>query len=157
MRRARRDGATAVAVVALVVMAATGCAPQSPDRSSWSDQANTALEDTASEVATVSLLLRLEDQGKVPGKYQQVVAQDSETAVGKTLARFAGEQPPPREDATYTEVTSLISDASDLLARVRIAVVRRDTDLYAPLQQDLQDTHDELTGAADELADAGAR
>lgn len=126
-------------------MLLAGCAPQSPDHSSWTDQARLALDETASEVATVTLLLRLEEQGKVPGKFQQVVAQDSETAVGATMARFGGEQPEPRDDAEYQRVTGLMSDASDLLAEVRIAIVRRDEDAYPDLLRKLEKLHEELT------------
>lgn len=132
---------------ALVAAVLTGCAPQSPDHSSWTDQAHQALEDTSSEVATVALLLRLEQQRKVPGKYQQVVAQDSEAAVGATMAKFGGEQPEPRDDPVYKRVTSLMSDASDLLAEVRIAIVRRDEDAYPDLLRQLEKLQDELTVA----------
>lgn len=128
-----------------MVAALVGCAPRSPDHSSWTDQARLALEDTASEVATVELLLELEQQGKVPGKYQQVVAQDSEAAVGATMAKFGGEQPEPRDDAEYKRITSLMSDASDLLAEVRIAIVRRDEDAYPRLLRQLEKLHEELT------------
>jgi hypothetical protein len=123
-RRRLRLVATAGVVLSL---AATACAPQSPDRSSWIDQAHTALDDVSSEVATVGLLLHLQDEDKVPGKYQQVVAQDSESAVGKTMSKFSGEQPPEGEDDTYRDVTAVMSEASDLLAEVRIAIVRRAT------------------------------
>ncbi len=130
--------------VAAVVLAGSGCAPQSPDHSSWVDQADQSLKDVTSEVATVTLLLELEAQGKVPGKYQQVVAQDSESAVGATMARFGGEQPPPADDASYREVTGAMSDASDLLAEVRIAIVRRDTAAYPRLLSDLEETRGSL-------------
>ena len=131
--------------MAAIVLA--GCAPQSPDHSSWTDQAYQALEDTSSQVATVALLLRLEQQRKVPGQYQQVVAQDSEAAVGATMAKFGGEQPEPQDDAEYKRVTSLMSDASDLLAEVRIAIVRRDEDAYPDLLRRLDTLQDELTVA----------
>ena len=120
------------------VVALTGCAPQAPDHTSWTDQARQSLEDTVSEVETVALLLRLEQEGKVPGKYQQVVAQDSESAVGATMARFGGEQPEPRDDKTYALVTRLMSRASDLLADARIAIVRRDSGEYADLLSELE-------------------
>lgn len=138
----RRSVAAALAAAVL-----TGCAPRSPDHSSWTDQAHLALEDTSSEVATVALLLRLEQQRKVPGKYQQVVAMDSEAAVGATMAKFGGEQPEPRDDAEYKRVTSLMSDASDLLAEVRIAIVRRDEDAYPDLLVRLEKLQDELAVA----------
>lgn len=136
---------------ALVVLLGGGCAPQSPDHTSWTDQARQALEDTASQVATVALLLRLERENKVPGKYQQVVAQDSESAVGATMAKFGGEQPEPRDDATYKRVTSLMSDASDLVSEVRIAIVRRDSDEYPKLLEQLEELDRKLTHAADGL------
>ncbi|CAI9404671.1 hypothetical protein [Nocardioides sp. T2.26MG-1] len=136
---------------ALVVLLASACAPQAPDHSSWTDQARQALEDTASEVATVGLLLRLEQEGKVPGKYQQVVAQDSESAVGAIMAKLGGEQPVPGDDATYQRVTSLMSDASDLLSEVRIAVVRRDTDRYPRLLDALDRLGRKITDTAEGL------
>lgn len=135
----------------LTVLLGTACAPQSPDHTSWTDQARQSLEDTSSEVATVALLLRLERDGKVPGKYQQVVAQDSEAAVGATMARFGGEQPEPRDDPTYRHVTSLMSDASDLLSEVRIAIVRRDSDQYPHLLDELETINRKLTDTAEGL------
>ncbi len=148
-----RSTARAIAALGTVVvmLLAVACAPQSPDHTSWTDQARQALEDTASEVATVTLLLRLEHENKVPGKYQQVVAQDSESAVGATMAKFGGEQPEPRDDATYQRVTSLMSDASDLLSDVRIAIVRRDSDRYPRLLHELEGLGRDLTDAADGL------
>jgi hypothetical protein len=136
-------------------LATTACAPQSPDRSSWTDQAHKSLDDVSSEVATVSLLLRLEDEDKVPGKYQQVVAQDSETAVGQTMSKFGGEQPPEGEDDTYTNVTSVMSDASDLLSQVRIAIVRRDTGQYPKLRDELTRMQDRLSQQEDALEGPG--
>ena len=132
------------AVVVALVAATVACAPQSPDHSSWVDQADQSLEDVESAVSTVALLLRLEAQGKVPGKYQQVVAQESEAAVGATMARFGGEQPTPADDADYTEVTGAMSDASDVLAQTRIAIVRRDTAAYPGLLSDLEQVHGDL-------------
>jgi hypothetical protein len=139
----------ALAAAALVLV--TGCAPQAPDHSSWTDQAHQALQDVSSEVATVTLLLRLEEERKVPGKYQQVVAQDSESAVGATMEKFGGEQPEPRDDAVYRRVTSLMSDASDLLSEVRIAVVRRDESAYPDLLRQLEGLQQDLTRAQDRL------
>jgi hypothetical protein len=133
-----------VAGLLVLVGVASACAPQSPDHSSWVDQADQSLGDVSSEVATVSLLLRLEADGKVPGTFQQVVAQDSETAVGVTMARFGGEQPTRADDASYGEVTGVMSDASDLLAEVRIAIVRRDTAAYPGLLSDLEQLQKEL-------------
>jgi hypothetical protein len=149
VRRAVAVGVTLVAV--LVGGLASGCAPQSPDHSSWTDQARLALEDGASSVATAELLLRLAQDDKVFGKTQQVVAQDSESAIGKTLQQFGGEQPEPEDDDEYAKVTGLLSDASDLLSQVRIAVVRRDTGRYPSLLRQLKDMQKKMTTAEDQL------
>src|SRR4051812_17574140 len=141
-----------VRIAGLAVLAGVaGCAPQSPDHSSWVDQAHQALDDTSSQVATVTLLLRLEEQGKVLGKYQQVVAQDSETAAGATLQRFGGEQPEPRDDKAYADVTGVLSDASDVLSQARIAIVRRATSEYPALLEKLESVQRKLTSTAAEL------
>lgn len=147
---ARRSAAAGVAAL-LVAALTAGCAPQAPDHSSWTDQAHQSLQDVSSEVATVTLLLRLEREDKVPGKYQQVVAQDSESAVGQTMSTFGGEQPEPRDDAVYKRVTSLMSDASDLLSEVRIAIVRRDEQAYPDLLRQLEGLQQSLTRAQDSL------
>jgi hypothetical protein len=146
-----RRALAAVITGCVCVVLMTGCAPQSPDHSSWTDQARQALMDVSSEVATVTLLLRLEQQDKVPGKYQQVVALDSESAVGATMEKFGGEQPEPRDDDEYKRVTSLMSDASDLLSEVRIAVVRRDEDAYPDLLRQLEGLQQNLTHAEERL------
>ena len=137
----------ALVVACIGVTLAAGCAPQSPDHSSWTDQARQSLKDVSSQVATVTLLLQLERERKVPGKYQQVVAQDSESAVGAAQQKIGGEQPEPRDDPEYKRITSLISDASDLLSQVRIAVVRRDEGTYPDLLRQLEGLQENLTTA----------
>jgi hypothetical protein len=117
----------------------TGCAPQAPDHSSWRDQAHLSVQDVASNVATMSLVLRLVREGRMFGKYQQVVALNSETNAGRTTSHLSAEQPEPRDDPTYKRVTGVLSDAGDLLAEVRIALVRRDAGAYAHLAGDLAD------------------
>jgi hypothetical protein len=115
----------------------TACAPQAPDDSSWRDQAHQSLEDVGSNVSTMSMVLRLAQKGRMFGKYQQVVALNSETNAGRTTDHFSGEQPPPQEDSTYHDVTTVLSDAGDLLSDVRIALVRRDSSQYAGLAREL--------------------
>lgn len=121
----------------LLLALVTGCAPQAPDHSSWRDQARLSVQDVASNVSTMSLLLRLVREGRMWGKYQQIVALDSETNAGRTTDHFSGEQPEPRDDPMYKRVTGVLSDAGDLLSEVRIALVRRDSAAYAHLAREL--------------------
>lgn len=102
-------------------------------------------------MSTATLLLRQIRENSVPGKYQQVIAQDAEKAVGQTMDRLGGEQPVPGDDDAYHRVTGLMSDASDLLSEVRIAVVRRDEDAYPGLLEELEKLRSELVDATEDL------
>lgn len=85
------------------------------------------------------------------GKYQQIVALNSETNAGRTADHFNGEQPESRDDPAYARVTSLLSDASDLLAQARIALVRRDSSEYPSLARQLSKMTDRLSKAEAEV------
>jgi hypothetical protein len=134
-----RQRGTAVAVAACLAATVAACAPQSPDHSSWRDQAHLSVEDVASNISTMSLLMSLVQQDRMFGKYQQIVALNSETNAGRTADHLSGEQPQPRDDAMYAKVTSALSDACDLLSDVRIALVRRDSGKYDRLAHELSD------------------
>lgn len=125
-------------VSVLLAWQLTGCAPQAPDHSSWRDQAYLSVEDVSSNVSTMTLLLQLVERGRMFGKYQQIVALNSETNAGRTASHLSAEQPEPRDDAMYTRVTGALSDASDLISNARIALVRRDSASYPHLLKQLQ-------------------
>jgi hypothetical protein len=129
----------------------TGCAPQAPDHSSWRDQAHLSLEDVASNVSTMSLLVRLVREDRMFGKYQQIVALNSETNAGRTADHFSAEQPEREDDRTYKRVTTLLSDATDLLSEVRIALVRRDDHEYPRLAAELSKMSGQLSKAESEV------
>jgi hypothetical protein len=141
----------AIGVFVLVVMGLTSCAPQAPDHSSWRDQAHLSIEDVASNVSTMSLLLRLVCEDRMFGKYQQIVALDSEINAGRTADHFSADQPEPEDDRTYKRVTTLLSDATDLLSEVRISLVRRDVQEYAHLAEELSKKSDRLSKAESEV------
>jgi hypothetical protein len=95
----------------------------------------------------MSLVLDLVQHGRMFGKYQQIVALNSETNAGRTTDHFSGEQPQPADDHTYHKVTTVLSDACDLLSDVRIALVRRDSSQYAGLGRQLAGMSDRLSKA----------
>ncbi len=135
MKAGRWVGVAQLVVVLLIL--GTACAPSSPDQAAWTDQARRALASAQSEVQTLRLTLRQQGAGKTWQNYQQVVALDSEEAAGRTAESFSSLQPPIGDDDAYRRVTSLLSDASDLVTDVRIAVVRDDTGSYPGLIEDL--------------------
>jgi hypothetical protein len=146
----RSVGASGVAGMLLALVLAS-CAPQAPDHSSWRDQAHLSIEDVGSNVSTMSLLLGLVRDGRMFGKYQQIVALNSETNAGRTADHFSAEQPEPQDDNTYRRVTGVLSDATDLLSDVRIALVRRDTAEYPQLAKKLTRMTDRLDKAESQV------
>jgi hypothetical protein len=137
----------AVALVGAVV----GCAPQSPDHSSWRDQAYQSLNQVASSCATATLLLEQLQRHRVFGKYAQIVALNAETNAGQVASKFGAEQPVPSDSDTYQHVTTVMSDANDVLSQVRIAVVRRDVGAYSQLLRELSKASDQLSKAEQQI------
>jgi hypothetical protein len=124
-----------------------GGAPQSPNHESWLDQAHTSLDEVSSDIATAQLLLRLAEQDKVLATYQRVVALESESSAGKVAGHLSAEQPEPADQATYTRVTTVLSDAADLLSSTRILLVRGDASQYPRLDEALQKMQQRITWA----------
>jgi hypothetical protein len=127
------------------------CAPQSPDHSSWRDQGYQALTDVSSNVATATLLLEQLQDGRVFGKYAQVVSLNAETNAGQVTSKFSAEQPVPSDSATYEHLTTVLSDAGDVLSQVRIAVVRRDSAAYPKLLRQLSRSSKQLSRAQQQI------
>jgi hypothetical protein len=143
-------GAVGVAVVlslAVTYVVSPGGAPQTPNHQSWLDQAHTSLDEVSSNVATAQLLLRLAEQDKLLATYQQVVALDSESSAGKVASHLSAEQPEPADQATYARVTTVLSDAGELLSNVRIVLVRGETSQYPALGRALQKMQQKITKA----------
>ena len=138
-------------VAALLLGLGTGCAPKSPDHDVWTDQALRAVSDLQSDVATVQLVLRLQRQDELPQNYQQAVVLDSEATAGTTTESFTSVQPPSGDDERYHRVATTLSDASDVISDVRIAVVRDDTEAYPGLLADLAQVQRDLDARTREL------
>jgi hypothetical protein len=144
-------GVASAVLVGTMLLILSACAPKSPDLAVWTDQARHALTDVRSEVDTLGLVLRQQRSDKLPQNYQQVVAIDSEESIGTTASSFSSVQPPVGVDSRYKQVTSLLSDASDLAAETRIAIVREDTTEYPKLLRELAKMSDDLSRALAEL------
>ena len=139
MRRGR-----VVVGVCLCVLALVGCAPSTPDHAAWRGQGDQALSEVSSNVATARLLLQQLRADKVHGAYTQTGVLDAETNAESATSRFTAVQPLPADDDAYQRVGTLLSDAGDLLAQVRIAVVRRDDQAYPSLIRKLSSTLQDL-------------
>jgi hypothetical protein len=132
-------GATTPKVVAglltglLIALTGCGLVPSRPSAPEWVADARLALDDTASEVATVRLVVEQEQQDRLPTSYAVVVAVRSEEAASTAADGLTKPQPPTAKQREYDAVAAALGDAADLLAEVRIALVDHDTEAYPGL------------------------
>lgn len=138
---------TAVAI-AVVICAATlglsGCVPAEPAADDWRTSTRQALEDTASEVESVALVLDLEARDRLPGRAARVAAVESEEALATAEEGVSTQQPPPSESGEDGKVGDLLARASDLVREARIAITAKDTTTYGDLRARLLDLADDL-------------
>ena len=133
-RPTRGTWAPGLLTLTVLLVAATGCTvPSEPDRPAWRQLAVQTLQDTASELATVQLVLRQERSDHLPGRYAVVVAVDTEERAGKTSQGFTSQQPPAGARPAYERVGSLLDDADGLLSESRIALADGATEDYGRL------------------------
>jgi hypothetical protein len=138
-------------VAAVVLAAASGCAPGTPDDDSWRIDAQRAVSDAASAVLTAELGLRLHEDGRIFDRYLQTVVVDAEEAVGAAGDAIGGKQPPPSESERYHTVTGQIDEAASLVSTTRIAVVDREEERYDALADRLAKAATALQQLEDDL------
>ena len=127
--------ARAVPAALGVLLAACSTSPGPAD---YREQASLTLGTAVSEVATTRLVLDELDQGDTfrPATITQL--RSSEESLGSVAQSFGSLNPPPSEDPVHRRSTTLLGDAEDLLAAVRIAVHRRSADDYPGLVDQLR-------------------
>jgi len=126
-----------VLVGLLVGLAGCGLVPSRPEADDWVASARQSLDDTASEVATVGLVVEQEQQDRLPASYAAVVAARSEAAAGTAADGITAQQPPDSKRQEYDAVAAALGDAADLVAEARIALVDHDTAAYRRLAERL--------------------
>lgn len=102
-------------------------------------QAATSAQETASEVETVRLAVQTQLRGKSWWRYTDVVVTDAERLLSKVGDTFSSRQPPSRSaEKVQDRVKSAISDSSDLVEQVRIAVRDHDDQRLSKLLKQLE-------------------
>lgn len=124
-------------LVCLVCLLLCACEPRTPSRSTWRTDAYYAVTDVSSDVATARLVVQELIHGRVLGNYAQVTLVAAEEDAGKKAQKLGAYQPPAPDIPRYHHVSSVLSDAQDLLTDVRFAVVRRRSSTYPDLLQSL--------------------
>jgi len=125
-RRPHRAARAAGAVLAVALL--TGCVAPALDSGAFQHNALEALGSGVSQTRTAALGVQNLLDHRVPKPYADTVVTGMEKAIGPVQDSFGSVDPPtPADERLRDQVTSLLSDADDALARARIAVRKEDT------------------------------
>ena len=138
MTRSRLRTAAAAATLCGALVATAGCGTTNPDPAGYREQASLALGTAVSELATTRLYLQQLDEGDVFQASATTQIRYSDESLGSQAQSFGTLNPPPGMDALYKRCSTLLGDAQDLEAAVRIAVHREETARYAGLVKRLE-------------------
>lgn len=122
----------------LVVLLVTGCVPASPDVDTYRDKAAVTLGAAVSDVTTVRLLLEMSYDGRMLRPTALTQLRYSEGALGTAIDAYTELNPPPQLDGLFKRSSTLLGDASDLVAEARIAIERQQVDRYPGLAEELR-------------------
>lgn len=138
--------------IVLVVGVLSGCSvPSQPSPADWRSAARQALEDSASEVESVALVLRLDGEDQVFATSARVAAVESEESLAKAVDSVQTQQPPASLVQEDSDVSDLLGRATDLVREARIAATARDTASYDDLRERLLALSDDLDSQREEL------
>jgi hypothetical protein len=140
-RRRRSPGAprAALATLAILVLGLTACTGPARTTSAYEDKAVETADEVVSASRTVLLAAQVGDEGRSLPPTTAVTIADAETDAQTARDAFASIQPPDQtSDQIRSTLLPAVQHACDVIADVRIAARRADTDLSqiaAPLQQ----------------------
>ena len=152
MRGGGSTGLRACLAACASVIALSGCSvPSQPSPDDWRATARQTLEDSVSEVESVALVLRLDEDDRVFGVSARVAAVESEEALATAADSLSTQQPPASVERQDADVSDLLGRASDLVREARIAIAAGDEASYTDLRQRLLDLSDDLDAERQEL------
>ena len=131
----------------VLTIACSACVthPVGPARTygKYEGKARTTAESALSEVQAARLVAHTAARGSATGPYTGLVLSDAEESLGGLASTFGSIQPPDeRADKVRDDLGSIIDDAEDHVADVRIAARRGDlktlADVAAPLDDDIE-------------------
>jgi len=135
-------GLTAAVAAGSLLLA--GCVPASPDVDTYDDKAALTLGAGVSQVRTVQRIVQTMYDGRMLHPTAVAQLRYSEDSLETATGAFTELNPPPARDRLDTRVSTLMGDASDLLADARIAIERSDVGSYPGLADDLGKLADRL-------------
>ena len=150
----RGDGSPSARTVLAIglTLATLGCTvPAEPAPADWRSAAAQALEDSASEVETVALVLQMTSDDRLAATSARVAAVESEESLATAVDSIGTQQPPPGLDHQDADVSDLLGRATDLVREARVAITAGDQTSYDDLRQRLLDLSDDLGSERGEL------
>jgi hypothetical protein len=115
-------------------------------------QAEKSAEDMASQLRTVYVVSQAQTRGKTWWGYTDVVVTDAESSAGWISDVFSSRQPPSRaSEPLYRRTSTALSDASDLVTDMRIAVRSHDEAAMARLRPEIAKAADQMEALAESL------
>ena len=128
-----------------------GCTVSQPSPTDWRSSTSRSLDDVASEIATVQLVLRHHASDEMWQAYAVTMLADAEKAVGSTTESIG--QTPPGLDAEASDVDDLLGRAEDVVADARQALVAGDP-ITSDLRKRLDSVRDDLRSEATSIEGA---
>ena len=127
------------ASMCVALLATGGCGTTSPDVAGYRQQASLTVGTAVSELATTRLYLMQLQHGDVFHASVTTQIRYRDESLGSGAQSFGSLNPPVGARALYQRCNTLLGDAQDLVAEVRIAVHRDDTARYPRLVRELAD------------------
>jgi hypothetical protein len=134
-----------LAITLVAVFALTACVGPSRSLDDYRKKAANTAESAVSGLQTALLAVRVAREGKAPATYLSVVLGEAEDGVTTAQGQFDSVQPPNTQaDEIRTHVDDLLTQASNALSDLRIAVRRGHLDQLAAIAKPLPDLVDKL-------------
>jgi hypothetical protein len=117
----------------------TGCVAPAPTTSAYESKAARTAEAGRSQVQTARMAAQSSLRGRLQQAYLETTVSQAEDAFGSVQSTFDSVQPPddPAADRLRDNLDQLLTQGSDGLGQLRIAVRRRETDQVAAAERSL--------------------
>ncbi|MFI1654844.1 hypothetical protein ACH4ZU_07895 [Streptomyces sp. NPDC020472] len=131
----------------------SGCAESSRTDEDYRHKAANTAETAASAVSTARLAVEAAGKGRLTGPYVSVLLGEAETDLLAAQGTFESRQPPGEAaDTVRDRLGTLLDDAADVLAKVRIGARRDEVRELAEHTGELREAAERLEGFEEEMS-----
>jgi len=135
-----------------MLMICAGCVGPAPTTSAYQGKAGHTAEDALSQLETARVAVETAERGNLLHATLEVLLTEAEDGFSSIQATFDSIQPPdsPEADRIRDKLDKILSDGSDGLAQLRIAVRRGDTAELKATSADLGAVAESLQALSDD-------